>query len=237
MEGWFEMRPISPGVTLITEPFVHPVFQANLYRIEGRDLDIQLDFGNGVASLSAAMPTGTKPVLAVASHGHVDHVGSFHEFARRAGHRAEAGTFATMADEGTFASWFSGMPDALTRPPHRDWSMESFRLEPAPLTEFLEDGDVIDLGDRKFRVLHLPGHSPGCIALLDEFNGEFFSADAIYDDELYDQLPHSSVEDYLATMRRLLDLDVAIVHGGHGPSFGKARMDEIARGYIASRGG
>lgn len=237
MAAWFETRPISPGVTLITEPFVHPVFQANLYRIEGRDLDIQLDFGNGVASLSAALPAGTKPVLAVASHGHVDHVGSLHEFSRRAGHRAEADTYATMADEGTFASWFSGMPDALARPPYQDWSMENFRLEPAPLTEFLEDGDVIDLGDRRFVVLHLPGHSPGCIGLLDETRGEFFSADAIYDDELYDQLPHSSVEDYLATMRRLLDLDVAIVHGGHGPSFGKARMDEIARGYIASRGG
>ena len=115
--------------------------------------------------------------------------------------------------------------------------MERYTLTPAPLTEFLDEGDVVDLGNRRFRVLHLPGHSPGSIALLDEANGEFFPADAIYDDELYDELHHSNVEDYLATMRRLLDLDIAVAHGGHGPSFSKKRMDEIARGYIATRGG
>lgn len=237
MTGWFGMRPLSPGVTLITEPFVHPVFQANLYRIEGRDLDLQFDFGNGIASLSAALPRAEKPVLAVASHGHVDHVGSLHEFERRLGHRAEERAFAAMADENTFASWLRKMPDAVSRPPAPGWSLDGHALVPAPLTGFLDDGDVIDLGDRKFRVLHLPGHSPGSIGLLDEFNGEFFSADAIYDDELYDDLPHSNVADYLATMRRLIDLDVRVAHGGHGPSFDKKRMDAIARGYIASRGG
>ena len=236
MAGWFETRPISPGVTLITEPFVHPIFQANLYRIEGRDLVVQLDFGNGVASLSEALPPTGKPVLAIASHGHVDHVGSLHEFSRRAGHRAEAETFETMADEGTFASWFAGMDNALSQPPHEGWSMAAYRLIPAPLTELLDDGDRVDLGDRGFTVLHLPGHSPGSIGLLDEANGEFFSADAIYDAELYDELPHSDVGDYLATMRRLLELDVAIVHGGHGPSFDGRRMHEIARDYIRRRG-
>lgn len=237
MAGWFEMRPLSPGVTLITEPFVHPTFRANLYRIEGRDLDLQLDFGNGIASLSAALPQAGKPVLAVASHAHVDHVGSLHEFERRLGHKAEERAFATMADEDTFASWLSEMPDAVSRLPKPGWSFDHYALVRAPLTGFLDDGDVVDLGDRKFRVLHLPGHSPGCIGLLDEFNGEFFPADAIYDDELYDELHHSNVEDYLATMRRLLDLDIRVAHGGHGPSFSKKRMDEIARGYIATRGG
>ena len=235
MPSWFDIRPISPGVTLITEPYVHPVFRANLYRIEGRDLDVQLDFGNGVASLSAALAGTGRPVLAVASHGHVDHVGSLHEFPRRAGHRAEMRTFETMADEGTFASWFRRMPEAVSRPPGEGWSIERHALKPAPLTEFLDEGDTIDLGGTTLRVLHLPGHSPGSIGLFDECDGTLFSADAIYEDELYDALPHSNVEDYLATMRRLIDLDVRVVHGGHGPSFGKKRMDEIARGYIASR--
>lgn len=233
--GWFSFEPVSPGVTRISEPHVHPIFRANLYRIEGRDLIVQLDFGNGVASLSSALPATDKPVLAVASHGHVDHVGSLHEFDRRAGHRAEAETFVTMDDAGTYASWFVGQEAALSRLPEPSWSFDDYRLEPAPLTEFLADGDVIDLGDRTFTVLHLPGHSPGCIALLDEANGELFSADAIYDDELFDELPHSDIEDYLATMRRLLGIDVKLVHGGHGPSFDGKRMHAIARDYIATR--
>lgn len=39
-----------------------------------------------------------------------------------------------------------------------------------------------------------------------------------------------------ATMQRLLQLDVDVVHGGHGSRFGKARLHEIARTYLASKG-
>ena len=42
----------------------------------------------------------------------------------------------------------------------------------------------------------------------------------------------SDRDDYRATMRRLLDLPVRIVHGGHGESFGEARLKEIAREYL-----
>ena len=50
------------------------------------------------------------------------------------------------------------------------------------LLESFGHTDIIDLGDRRFRVVHLPGHSPDSIGLLDEHDGLFFSGDAIYDD-------------------------------------------------------
>ncbi|MDQ6433298.1 MBL fold metallo-hydrolase [Mesorhizobium sp. LHD-90] len=233
--SWFESRSVSPGVTLITEPFVHSFFRANLYRIEGRDFDIQLDFGVGISSLSKAVPAKGKPVLAIATHAHVDHVGSFHEFERRAGHEAEAEIFRTMKDEGTLASWFTGQDEPIARPPYDGYSLNDYRLLPAPLSELLGDGDTVDTGSRRFTVLHLPGHSPGSIALLDENNGEFFSGDAIYDDELVDDIPGADIPVYLNTMKRLEKLDIRIGHGGHGPSFGKARMQAISRGYIEDR--
>lgn len=115
--------------------------------------------------------------------------------------------------------------------------MDDYRIIPAPLTELLDEGDVVDLGNRKFTVLHLPGHSPGSIALLDGHNGEFFSADAMYDGGIVDDVPTSDVDAYLRTMKRLSELDIAIGHGGHGPSYDRKRMREIAAAYIASRGG
>lgn len=233
--AWFELADISEGVTRIVEPHVHIFFQANLYRIAGRDFDIQLDFGVGVASMSAAVPDKGRPVLAVASHAHVDHVGSFHEFGRRAGHPLEAEIFAAMNDDGTLASWFAKRPDAVSALPAPGWSIGDYALQPAPLTETLCEGDVIDLGNRAFTVLHLPGHSPGSIGLLDEKNGEFFSADAIYDGGLVDDIPGADIAVYLETMRRLADLDVSIVHPGHGDSFDRATMRRIALGYIAAK--
>lgn len=235
--NWFEVVSLAPGITRIREPHVHGFFQANLYRIEGRDFDIQLDFGVGVRPLTEVSPAHGKPVLAIASHAHVDHVGSFHLYARRAGHVLEVHTFAEMDDAGTLASAFKTIDDPLTALPSPGWTMADYALKPAPLTEQLGEGDLVDLGDRRFRVLHLPGHSPGSIALLDEHNGDFFSADAIYDEGLVDDIPGADIEVYLKTMRRLAELDVGQVYAGHGEIMDKAQMQKVARDYIASKGG
>lgn len=235
---WFKVETIAPGVTRIGEPFVHPYVSANMYHVVGRDVDLLIDTGMGIVPLAPVLPAKPgKPILAVATHIHLDHVGGLHEFADRAGPAAEAAHFATMPDEATFAHEFRGMADAVDRPPSPGWSSSAYFIEPAPLARVLEEGNRIDLGDRVFSVLHLPGHSPGCIALLDQRDGTMFSGDAIYDDELLDELPCSDKTAYRATMRRLLaEIDVSTVHGGHGPSFGRERMRQIARDYLDQDG-
>lgn len=235
--NWFDVQRLAPGITRIREPHVHSFFRANLYRIEGRDFDIQLDFGVGVRPLTEVSPATGKPVLALASHAHVDHVGSLHLYERRAGHPLEAHTFATMDDLGTLAPEFVVIEGAVTALPTPDWSMADYKLAPAALTELLGEGDHVDLGDRRIVVLHLPGHSPGSIALLDEKNGDFFSADAIYDEGLVDDIPGADVETYFKTMQRLAELDVGTVYAGHGEIMDRKQMRAVALAYIASKGG
>ena len=105
----------------------------------------------------------------------------------------------------------------------------------APATRLLEDGDVVDLGDRAFEVLHLPGHSPGSIGLWDASTGVLFSGDAVYDGPLLDELSDSDIAAYVATMRRLRELPVTVVHAGHEPSFGRDRLVELCDAYLRSR--
>ena len=81
-------------------------------------------------------------------------------------------------------------------------------IAPAAATRVLHDGDAIDLGDRRFEVLHLPGHSPGSIGLWDAATGVLFSGDAVYDGPLLDELDGSDIEAYVTTMHRLRDLPV-----------------------------
>ena len=176
-------------------------------------------------------------MLAIASHSHVDHVGSFHLYARRAGHRLEAHTFSAMDDRGTLASRFVAIEGAVTELPWPGWLATDYALISAPISEYLDEGDTVDLGDRRFTVLHLPGHSPGSIALLDQTSGDFFSADAIYDEGLVDDIPGADIEIYLKTMHRLAELDVGQVHAGHGDVMDKRQMQQVARDYIASKGG
>lgn len=234
---WFSRVRLAPdaatGLDMLTEPYVHPYMRANTYHLRGRDRDLVVDTGMGLADLVAALDlTPGKPVLAVATHIHLDHVGSLHAFAERAGPVHSAGGFATMPDALTYADWFRTMDDPVERAPRPGWRAADYRIEPAPLTLRLGEGDVIDLGDRRFRVLHLPGHSPDSIGLLDEMDGLFFSGDAIYDDQLIDDLADSDREAYRHTMARLAELPIRIALGGHGPSFDQARMREIAREYL-----
>ncbi len=238
MAEWFRKRLLEAGLTLVEEPAVHPIFRANVFYLEGRDLDLVVDTGMGIGDLAAALPGRPgKPLLAVATHGHVDHVGSLHQFADRAGPAVEAEAFATMDDRFTYADVFRALKEPVTRLPHEGWSAKAWRLTPAPLTRLLGEGDVVDTGDRRLTVLSLPGHSPGSIGLFDERDGLFFSGDAIYDDELYDALPDSDRAAYRTTMARLAELPVRRVLGGHGAPMDQDRMHAIARGYLARGAG
>ncbi|HET9533904.1 MAG TPA: MBL fold metallo-hydrolase [Mesorhizobium sp.] len=229
---WFRRRQVAPDLTVLDEPYVHDIFRSNIWLLRGRDFDLVIDTGSGLRSLSAALDlTPGKPVVALATHAHSDHVGSFHEFAQRAGPRIEAEAFDTMEDRFTYADMFRALAEPVSVAPGPGWSADAYALVPAPLTRMLGEGDTVDTGSRVFKVLHLPGHSPGSLGLLDEKDGVFFSGDAIYDDELYDQLPDSDRAAYHATMARIVDLPVRVVYGGHGESFDGARMRHIARRY------
>ncbi|MEJ2130288.1 MAG: MBL fold metallo-hydrolase, partial [Gammaproteobacteria bacterium] len=81
------------------------------------------------------------------------------------------------------------------------------------------------------------GHSPGSIGLWEAASGTLFSGDAVYDGLLLDELPDSDIEAYVRTMKRLRELPVDIVHGGHEPSFGRERLHEIIDAYLRHRDG
>jgi glyoxylase-like metal-dependent hydrolase (beta-lactamase superfamily II) len=237
MHDWFSTHIVDDRTTMLTEPFVNSYVRANIWHLTGRDADLLVDTGMGICPLAPqiATPEG-KPLLVVATHIHLDHVGSLHEFPWRAGPSMSAAQFESMDDAATYAYMFHDLEGAVSKLPAPGWKSADYRIPPAPLTRKLGEGDVIDLGDRQFRVLHLPGHSPDSIALFDESDGLFFSGDAIYDDTLIDSLPDSDRAAYVNTMQRLLDLPVRIGHGGHGPSFDGKRMREIARAYIEQAG-
>ena len=77
--------------------------------------------------------------------------------------------------------------------------------------------------------------SHGSIGLWDASSGVLFSGDAVYDGPLIDVLPESDIADYIATMKRLRELPVEIVHAGHEASFGRARLIELIDAYLDKR--
>ena len=249
-QRWFESRRIDDGITLLWEPHVVPLLRCNIWHLRGRDRDLLIDTGMGIASLRhAARHLLEKPVLAVATHTHLDHVGGHHEFADCLVHRLEAdslrqpGRLTSLSTAEWTAEEVAMLRNAgyevpgelITALPHAGYKLSDYRRLPAEPTVLVEEGDIVDLGDRHFEVLHLPGHSPGSIGLWESETGILFSGDAIYDGPLLDQLPRSNVTDYLHTVKRLRDLPVRVVHAGHDPSFGRDRLKQIADAYLKRR--
>ena len=234
-EDWYRVRPLEDGVTFIDEPFIKEFYRCNMFHVRGRDRDMLLDSGMGVVSLSEHVPLVTqREMIAVASHTHFDHIGCHHEFETRAVHPAEAEILANPTPYATLADPYV-TDDIFYRLPPEPYTSEGYRIPPAPATQLLEDGDLVDLGDRQFEVIHTPGHSPGGIALWEAATGIFIAGDIVYDGPLVEDTYHSDAYDYRRSMERIYDLPVKIVHGGHFESYDGARHREIIRDWLAQK--
>jgi glyoxylase-like metal-dependent hydrolase (beta-lactamase superfamily II) len=119
--------------------------------------------------------------------------------------------------------------------PFLGYDPESYQRAPVQPTRLVSEGDVVETGDGEFQVLHLPGHSPGSIALWERSSGLLFSGDAIYDGIVVDNLPGSDVQSYRATMKRIEELPVAQVFGGHNAPMTRTHMLDVVSTYLASR--
>lgn len=134
-------------------------------------------------------------------------------------------------------SGYEPPPSLLTALPRDGFDLGSYAVTPVRPTRVVEEGDEIDLGDRRFEILHLPGHTPGEIGLWEADTRTLFSGDCVYESGvLLDELPESDVPTYVRSMIRLRDLPVRIVHGGHDGSFGRERLFDLIDDYVRTRG-
>lgn len=232
---WWRIRPMGDGVTHIDEPHIREFYRCNVWHIRGRDTDMLVDSGMGVVSLRDWVPLVTeKPLQAVASHTHFDHIGCHHEFPCRLCHEAEAHLMAAPTRENTFADKYV-TDEIFTQLPPQPYLSSTYAVKAAPATRILIDRDVIDLGDRAFEVIHTPGHSPGGIALWEAATGILFSGDIVYDGDLIEGTSAQEQSQYIASMKRLYDLSVHVVHGGHFPSYDGERHRQIIRDWLATK--
>ena len=120
----------------------------------------------------------------------------------------------------------------MTAAPREGFDPETYRIRRAAPTSTLEDGDLLELGDRELRVLHLPGHTDGSMGLFEEHTGILFSGDMLFQDPVM-LAEQEDIGAYMASMGRLQELTIRLVHGGHGESFDGDAVTERIDGNIA----
>ena len=95
------------------------------------------------------------------------------------------------------------------------------------------DGDIIPLGDRYLEVVHLPGHTPGSITLLDKENRCLIGGDPIQGGgEIYMFGQHRDMRAYIASLKRLMKRDdFDVIYPSHSEErVSKDVIPELIRG-------
>ena len=237
-QPWFQTQRIRDDLYCITEPYYSWENRANLWLIKGRDADLLIDTGLGVSNLKLYLADLLdKPLKVVASHVHFDHSGGCHEFDAVYIHQHEHHALCSGDQQLILSAPEIGfVPDSdFDSIPYQGFSASNYEVKACPHAQAIQHGDIIDLGDKAFEVMHLPGHSSGCVGLYDLGRQYFFSGDVVYDGELLDDLEDSVVDDYISSMEKLLQLKTDEVRPGHYRSFDRRRLRQLVRQYIESK--
>lgn len=245
-ERWFRREDAGGGVTLLVEAHIDVLLESNVWHVRGRDRDLVVDTANGIGALRSAVDplTSGRPTVAVATHGHFDHTGGLREFDDRRCHPDDEADvrkpFPLRLRREDFDEEILGMypyygypvPESILRAvPSADFDVAGWVTPGAEPTSLLVEGDVIDLGDRAFDVLHTPGHTAGSISLWEARTGTLFSGDAVYVD---DRLSWDDRAAFLRSLERLRGLPVAVVHAGHGRTFGHEELRAAIEAELAA---
>ena len=145
--------------------------------------------------------------LLINTHGHYDHAGGDSYFS--------AGGCPIACHELEVEMIETGDPDLTAS------GLFGRRMKGARISRKLREGDLIELGRGRLRVLHTPGHTAGSISLFEEKKRVLFCGDLVFEEGVgRTDLPTGNATQLLDSIRRIAKLEPKKIFPGHGPEFG-----------------
>ncbi|MGZ6186694.1 MAG: MBL fold metallo-hydrolase, partial [Candidatus Binataceae bacterium] len=191
-------------------PFTGP--GTNTYIVGVGRRPLLLDTGAGVPVYEELLPHALRSVSAtgelervVCTHAHGDHIGGIPQVYRRFGEL-----------------------EVLKKPwPGKD------EAAGAPISA-IEDGAIVRTEGATLRAIHTPGHAPDHLCYYLEEERALFTGDVVLGAGTT-VIPDDTGDlgQYMASLRRLLELDAALIYPAHGPVIRNARQK--IEEYIAHR--
>ncbi len=194
-----------------------------MYLIKGAEHALLLDTGLGISNLPEIVKSicGEKPCYVVNTHAHGDHnSGNFLFDSVYVGRFDEPYSHNVMSLEEREKSRESYFIEAI----ENGFDFETWTPGPAKQIRTIKSGDVFDLGNYRFEIIEIPGHTAGSVALLERKNGWIFTGDIVLTWQTWGHLtsgvltPSVSLKNYWESVRRLEQYEeqISVVFPSHG---------------------
>jgi len=203
---------------MIIEKFVLTPFQQNTRVVvcEETGKAICIDPGAGSRELNSFLTENDYELQAITlTHGHFDHIGGvfdLHKFF------PQAEIFLHEDDE----DFYYGLPEQplMMGIPRGQLQVLGFDYETPPqLTRNWQNGEIYEVGNLRFKVLHCPGHTRGHVVLAEETHKAVFVGDCLFEGSIgRTDLPGGNYEQLIDSINRqiLTRGDDFVVYSGHG---------------------
>lgn len=211
MNDWFTVEKIDKTTFAISE-YKH-YEDAHSYLLLGKDKALLIDTGLGISNIKKVVDEITQlPILVVTTHVHWDHIGGHKYFNDIAVHALEK-------------DWLLNFPIPLTVVKNnlmklpfespKSFDIDKYEIYKGTPTLVLNDNDVIDIGKRKIRVIHTPGHSPGHICFYDLEKNYLFTGDLVYEGKLDAYYPTTDPIAFKNSIDKIRNLNISKILPGH----------------------
>lgn len=211
MNDWFTIDRIDNETYIISE-YKHWE-ETHAYLLNGGDYSLLIDTGLGIQNIyDEVIKLTDKPVIAIATHIHWDHIGGHKYFPDFYAHEDEInwlnGEFPLTMEQ------IKGYVVERCELPN-DFNIDDYEFFQGTPTRILRDCDVIDIGGRSVEVLHTPGHSPGHLCFYESRRGYLFTGDLAYKDTLFAYYPSTDPAAYLKSIERIAALPIKELFPAH----------------------
>ncbi len=233
-ETWFAIDLYEHDILRFREHHIDSFAVGDLWLVRGKSRDLLIDSGCGMVSPAPLIKAvADKPVTAVALNPYYDHAGGWAHFEDRACHPLDAPELEKPQAEVSSISDYLN-ETTLWSLPREGYDLADFSMTQAKPTRLVGEGDVFDLGNRRLEVLHVPGRSPGGLAIWEAATGSLFTSDMLYDGEHGLAWPPPDPEAYRKSLARFRALPVKTAFPGHYKVMTRERMLALIDAQCAS---